>query len=35
VLSRDLVSDSVKLRVGKTKPFTLGSKAAKKILVSS
>ena len=35
VLSRDLVSDAVKLRVGKTKPFTLGSKAAKKILVSS
>ena len=35
VLSRDLVSDAVKLRVSKTKPFTLGSKAAKKILVSS
>ena len=35
VFSRDLVSDAVELRVGKTKPFTLGSKAAKKILVSS
>lgn len=35
VTSRDLISDAVELRVGKNKSFTLGSKAAKKILVSS
>ena len=35
VISRDLVSDAVELRIGKTKPFTLGSKAARKILVAS
>jgi len=35
VVSRDLVSDAVELRIGKTKPFTLGSKAARKILVAS
>ena len=35
VTNRDLISDAVELRVGKGKPFTLGSKAAKKILVSS
>ena len=35
VTNRDLISDAVELRVGIKKPFTLGSKAAKKILVSS
>jgi len=35
VISRDLVSDAVELRIGKTKPFTIGSKAARKILVAS
>jgi DtxR family transcriptional regulator, Mn-dependent transcriptional regulator len=35
VTNRDLISDAVELRVGNKKPFTLGSKAAKKILVSS
>ncbi len=35
VTSRNLISDAVELRAGKGKPFTLGSKAAKKILVSS
>lgn len=35
VISRDLVSDAVALRIGKTKPFTIGSKAARKILVAS
>ena len=34
VVSRNLMSDAIKLRVGKTRPFSLGSKAAKKILVS-
>lgn len=35
VISRDLASDAVELRIGKAKPFTLGSKAARKILVAS
>ena len=35
VISRDLISDAVELRIGKTKPFTIGSKAARKILVAS
>ena len=35
VLARDLVSDSVTLRAGKTQSFTIGTRAAKKILVSS
>ena len=35
VTSRNLISDAVELRAGKGKPFTLGSKAAKKIFVSS
>lgn len=34
VLSRDFASDAVEVRVGRSKPFSLGSKAAKKILVS-
>ena len=35
VVSRDLISDAVEIRIGKTTPFTLGSKAARKILVAS
>jgi DtxR family transcriptional regulator, Mn-dependent transcriptional regulator len=34
VISRDLISDAVELRIGQTKAFTLGSKAARKILVA-
>jgi|TARA_B100001964_G_C14193640_1_gene582291 DtxR family Mn-dependent transcriptional regulator len=35
VLSQNLVSDAVEIRIGNTNPFIIGSRAAKKILVAS
>ena len=35
VTSRNLISDAVELQIGKNEPFTIGSNAAKKILVSN